>query len=303
MRLAWTLGLAVLAAIAGLPPLVNAQQPAEGPQPPQPPQLNFSVGVVHDDNVTRGGGAGEKLADQFVNLNVSKSHVVPLTDNTRFIALGFLGADIYREYSGLSRVFLGLSGEYQYRPTAEFEAPTLALFARVSHDGYEAGRRRDGNRFTVGASIRKPLTDKIEVFGAYSYLERSAVSTVFSSREHSLRANVDFLYSSKETIYATGEVRRGHAVSTGLPSLANVNIADAIISDDAFTGTPRFAYRTEARTWLATLGYNYAIDEKNAFDISWRQVKSTPVLQPTFAGAQHISYTVNQFSLTYLFRY
>ena len=176
------------------------------------------------------------------------------------------------------------------------------MIARASVDSYET-RQRDGLRQSLGASVRKPLTDRIEVFGAYSYNQRLAESDVFTLREHSLRANLDYTISDKATAYLTGEARRGDVVSTGLPTLTNVDVAQAIARDQAFNDVARFAYRTNAATWLGTIGFNYAIDEKNAIDFSWRQVKSTPFAQPTFNGAEHVSYRVNQLNLTYLFRY
>ena len=130
----------------------------------------------------------------------------------------------FRKYIGLSRVFVGISGEYQYRRTGEFDAPTVALFGRVLRDGY---------RFTLGAAIRKPLTDKLEIFGVVSRIKRSAASTVFSTKANSLRANVDDFPSGKETIYAASAVGQRQVVSTGLPSLASADIAQAIIRDVA----------------------------------------------------------------------
>ena len=270
--------------------------------PEKPAGLNFDVGVMFDDNVTRSFGPGQKLSDSVFTLNGNKSQIVQLGDNTRVVVTGFFGAERFRKYIGLSRVFAGVQGQYQYRPAADFDSPIYALLARVSGDGYETAQR-DGTRYTVALTFRKPLTDRIELFAAFSRNERHTASQVFSTRETSIRANLDYAWSGKVTIFMTGEYRRGDVVSTGLPTLANVDVATAITRDNAFSDTARFAYRTNAETGLATLGLNYAIDEKHALDFSMRRVKSTPFIQPNYNGAEHVSYSVTQFSLAYLFSF
>lgn len=270
--------------------------------PEKPAGLNFDVGVMFDDNVTRSFGAGQKLSDSVFTLNGNKSQIVPLGDNTRMVVTGFVGAERYRKYIGLSRVFAGVQGQYQYRPSADFDSPIYALLARVSGDGYETAQR-DGTRYSLALTYRKPLTDRIELFAALTRNQRHTASQVFSTRETSIRANLDYAWSSKVTLFLTGEYRRGDVVSTGLPTLANVDVATAITRDNAFSDTARFAYRTNAETGLATFGLNYAIDEKHALDFSMRRVKSTPFIQPNYNGAEHVSYSVTQFSLAYLFSF
>ncbi len=278
-----------------------AQQYSE-PAAAKGPGINFDGGISFDNNVTRSNGPGQKLGDQILNLNMNKSEIVGLSDNSRIVVQGFIGAERFRKYTTLSRVFAGLQGNYQYRPSGDFDAPTYELTARASIDGYES-TQRDGYRHALGAGVRLPLTDRIEIFTALSHNQRVATSSIFSTRDNAARINIDYTYSSKATLYATGEYRRGTVASTGLATLANVDVAELIVRDAAFTDAARFAYRVKAETYLGTLGFNYALDEKNAIDFSWRKVKSTPFSQPTFRDAEHVSYTVNQFNLTYLFRY
>ena len=80
------------------------------------------------------------------------------------------------------------------------------------------------------------------------------------------------------------------------------NIAEAIVRDDVFTDTERLAYRLNADTVLATLGYNLAFGERHALDLSWRWVQ-TAIDQPGSAGADTIRYYVNQLSVAYLVRF
>jgi hypothetical protein len=103
-------------------------------------------------------------------------------------------------------------------------------------------------------------------------------------------------------VYLGAEYRHGDVVSTARPSLALVNIAEAIVRDDVFTDTERLAYRLNADTVLATLGYNLAFGERHALDLSWRWVQ-TAIDQPGSAGADTIRYYVNQLSVAYLVRF
>ena len=294
---------AAILALGGsiLIPVARAQQYSESAAV-KPVGLNFDVGISFDDNVTRSMGPGQKLSDQALNFNANKSEIVGLSDNSRLVVQGFLGAERFRTYVGLSRVFAGVQGQYQYRPSGDFGAPTYELSARASVDGYETAQR-DGFRHALGAGVRGPLSDRVTMFAALAHNQRIATSSIFSTRENSGRVNLDYAISGKATLYVTGEYRRGTVVSTGLATLANVDVAELIVRDAAFTDTARFAYRVKARTYLGTLGFNYAIDEQNALDFSWRWVKSTPNSQPNFNGAEHVSYSVNQYNLTYLFRF
>lgn len=103
----------------------------------------------------------------------------------------------------------------------------------------------------------------------------------------------------------TGEFRRGDAVSDGVAngpnSLANLDIAKVLVQDDVFTNPQLIAYRIEARTVLATIGYNLPFGPRDAIDFSLKRVQSTSVESPSFTGKAR--YVTDQFSLVYLLRF
>lgn len=263
----------------------------------EPLDIRIEAGFTTDDNVTRARGA-DRLSDQSYSLNLSKSLDIPVSQHTRLLLLGFLGGEKFRAYTGLSRYFYGIQGEFQYRASGEFGSPIFGAFVRGSKDQYESDLR-DGYRYSAGLTVRKPVTDRIHLFGNLAYNVRDGKSIVFDTKDWSARLNLDYALTRSGSVYLGGEYRRGDVVSTALPSPIAEAIAEADVRDDAFTGIVRQAYRLKARTALATIGYNLAFGEGQALDVSWRWVQSTP----TSAQGNSIRYFDNQFTVAYLIRF
>jgi hypothetical protein len=267
----------------------------------EPLDVRLEASATYDSNITRSRGSENVLSDVIYNLNASKSHVVPLTENARLSLLGTAGLEGFHRYTRLSRLFLGLEAEVQYRPSAEFSAPTLGLFGRAAADFYNS-RMRDGYRYSFGARILQPLTDRIDLFGAIAHNVRNARSTVFDDKDNSVRVNLDYSVSEKGTLYLNGEYRRGQIVSTSL-SDPGATVVEAEERDDAFTNPDRTAYRLTAKTGIATVGYSHGLAADRSLDFSIRWVRSTvlPVAGSTLA--ETIRYYDTQATLAYLVRF
>ena len=175
------------------------------------------------------------------------------------------------------------------------------MSAKLTAEEFES-TLRDGYRFSTGVSVRVPLTDRIALFGAAGFSLRNARSEVFSTRDRSLRANVDYGLSDRATLYLGSEWRFGDIVSTGRPSLENATIAKVLAQDDAYAGGQLFSYRVEGRTALLTAGYNLSFGPKDSIDLSWRHIRATPGLRPSFVSSPR-SYKANQLSAVYLLRF
>lgn len=273
--------------------------PAGAQDAPEPLITAFDVGLSYDDNVARAKDDEASLADSVLNLNLHKRDFYPAGTNARWVVALFAGADAFRAYSKLSRIFGGAKLEFQYRPSGEFGAPTLGLFAQVAGDQYESVLRR-GYRVAVGASALLPITDRIMVFGAVTHAQRDTRSKVFEGAETSLRVNLDYALSRSSTLYLGAEYRKGDIVSSGPPTLANLNIAKWLVQDDAFVDRQYFAYRFEGRTAIASIGYNAAFGTNEALDFAFRQALSKPDDTAGFAGAVRSRYEVRQFFASYL---
>lgn len=263
--------------------------------------IRVEASVTYDSNIARSRGAGNVLSDVIYNVNAGKNFIFPLTENLRATVLGTAGYEGFHRYSGLSRFFLGVDGELQYRPSGEFAAPTFGLFGRAAVDYYDSVLR-DGYRYTLGGRVLQPVTDKIDLFAALAYNRRDGKSRVFDNQDYSARLNLDYSLSGKGTLYMGAEYRRGQTVSSARPELAFVDVAEAIVADDAFNDG-RAAYRLKAKTWIATLGYSHGLQEDQSLDFSVRWVQSTALSRPTFPGAGIVRYYDTQATVAYLIRF
>ena len=261
----------------------------------------FDAGYTYDDNVTRAKVGPDRRYDDFYSFNVGRTFAHRLSGQSRLLFTGTFGGQKFHRFNGLSNLQAGLETEYQFRESSEFNEPTYAAFAKLTGEAFESGLR-DGYRFSAGVSVRLPLTDRIGLFGALSHNLRNASSDVFSTRDNSLRANLDYTLSNRETIYLGSELRVGDVVSTGQPSLENATIAKVFAQDDAYAGGQLFSYKVDARTWLTTVGYNLSFGPRDSIDFSWRHVRSTPGIRPPFVTNAK-SYKANQLSAVYLLRF
>ena len=269
--------------------------------PSKPIDIQVDAAFMFDSNVTRGKESADKLADRVYSVNASRSKIFPLNENMRAILTASIGGEKFDNYYRLSRAIAGIQGDVVYRPSAEFYSPTFSVFAQSSGEHYQS-TLRNGYRYSLGASVRQPLTDRIGLFAAISHNERYGKSSVFNNRFNAARFNVDYALNATETFYLSGEYRRGQIVSTGHASLENLEVADVFIEDDAYPGGQFFSYRFEGKTILSTLGYNLGLGPRHSLDLSWRRAKSTPGFRPAFATSPS-SYIADQYSIVYLIRF
>jgi len=123
---------------------------------------------------------------------------------------------------------------------------------------------------------------------------------VWDLTDYSARLSLDYSLGRSGTVYLTGEYRRGDTVSDGHATLVNVSLAKVFVLDDAFPDKQLFAYRSDARTWLSTVGYNLPLGQRTSIDISWRRVQSTPTAHLDFDVQGSLRYVDNQYSVVLL---
>lgn len=267
---------------------------------PATPDIQADVGYMFDDNVTRGQEGGSKLSDQSLSVNLSQPFIFPISDHTRALLTGTFGVETFLRHDGLSRLTGGIQGEFQYRSSAEFGTPVLALFARISADEYQSDQR-DGLRYSAGISLRKTLTDRIRIFGAVAHNERQGNNAVFDNTDDAARISLDYDLKTSGTLYLGGEYRQGDMVISA--PLWNV-YGSAYTPDDVFWDWQLYNYRLNGTTALYKLGYNFALGSRSSIDFSWNRAQSTTsyVVWPSW-NKNSVSYTTNQYSLVFLARF
>ena len=265
-------------------------------------RFRVSADATYDDNVSR-ARKDDKLDDSSATLSLGASVPWQLSARSRLVVSANAAGERFKRFSGLDRNFANIQGELQFRSSGQFSEPIWGIFARQERDWYES-ELRDGYRTSAGISVRKPLTDRIFLFSALAYNQRDGRSTVFDNKEVSLRANLDYALSRRQTLYFGLEGRDGDLVSTARPNLAYFDIAKAVVQDDAFTDTARFSYRFKAYTGIATLGYNLALGEHAALDLAYRGAYARPHDQPPSAATtETIDYVAHQVTLSLLVRF
>jgi len=261
-------------------------------------RVQIEVGYTYDDNVTLGRASDEILWDQFLGLTVSADRAFRIGDNTRLVVTGLLGGEKFFNYNGLSNLQAGLDLELQYRRSGAFDAITFAAFARGWLANYDS-HLRDGSHYSAGVSASGALTDRIALYGELAWNQRRANSEVWDLTDYSAKLNLDYSLG-RGTLYLTGEYLRGDVVSDGFATLVNVSLAQVFVLDDAFPGKQLFAYRSDARTWVSTVGYNLPLGNRTSIDFSWRRVQSTPTAQLDFPVQGSLRYVDNQYTVVLL---
>ena len=277
-------------------------QSAEDVAVDSPFGVRVDAGYMYDNNVNRAPNGQQRLTDQFYSLNASTSRSIPVNATSRVVLSGLFGGDMTRFFPKLGRVFGEIGAAYEYRKSAEFYAPTLSLFGRGSAEHF-GSEQRSGSRYSVGISALQPITDRIDLFGVLAHSGRNANSSVFDANDNSVQLSLEYSVPSHGTLYLIGEYRLGNVVSTGPQSLVNLDIAQVFAADDAYTNPQLISYRFDARTVIATLGYNLPFESNGSLDLSWRWAQSTPTQSPNFPGASTPRYVDNQFMVVFLKRF
>lgn len=261
--------------------------------------IQVDSNLTHDDNVTR--GYESILSDSFLNIGLRKSAIFPVSSNTQALLTGLLDGEIFQHYGGLSRISGGAKGELRYRSSAEFAASTYSLFAHVYLDQYNSGLR-DGQRYSAGATFRRPLSDRIRLFAALAHNQRNAASDVFDTSDKSLNLNLDYDLNRNSTIYLGADFRRGDIVTTG----SGLYVLNTSAWDDAFPDNTMYSTRLSGSTLITTLGYNMGLGSRESLDFSWRRISSTLDDASKYElynlGVYTAGYTTNQYSVAYLLR-
>ncbi len=256
----------------------------------------LDAGYTHDYNLTNASAWDDKRSDNAASFNLDVSKTLALSEHTRLALHGLLDTQAFANYEGLDRLSLGVEGEFMYRTSGEFSAPTFGIVGSAGRDEFKSDLRKN-DHYSAGITWRQPVTDRINLYAALKDNINHSDNKVFSVNYRSTQMNLDYGFSSGHTLYLSTEYRNGELVSTSGPDLMYHKVAAAWLDDDVFTDLTD--YRVAAKTWLMRLGYNVPLAGKSSIDFSWRVARSTSDLTPD-SGASAIRYVGNQLSIDYL---
>jgi outer membrane autotransporter protein len=270
-----------------------------------PPNLHITVdaGITYDDNVTKAREGAGQLSDESFSLKGTKELKLFKFGRFGLVVSGSLGGEAFRHYGDLGHVFGEVQGELRYPAYS----PNIALFVRSGLDHYKS-HIRSGHNYSVGMVLQRNFIQHgIGVTAQIAHNARYSDSSVFDLSDNSAQfgisysLNKDLSTGKADVLYLSGEFRRGDVVSTERESLANLNIADVFVSDDAFGRADLFSYRFDARTTALNVGYIKPLGS-GRLDLSWTHVRSTST-DSGFAGASSGRYVDNQIKLVYVLHF
>ncbi len=242
--------------------------------------LDFELAVTSDNNVNRGGYA-YTYRDSILSATISKSNRKSTGSKSQLVYRLFGLFDNYSKYDKLTRAAIGMNGAWQFRQSGAFAAPTYSLLAKAYAENVQSSLR-SGTVVEIGASVLKPVTDRISVTGFVTAKQRNASSSVFDTMNTSARVNFDYLVSRRSTVYLTyNHITGDMTLSAPWAAPYDSYPYDDDQVDDAFA-TGWHAYRFDATTDVATLGYNFMVNEKSSIDVSMMSVRSKVYAGPSY---------------------
>jgi len=261
--------------------------------------IDASLAYATDANLNRAAADNLKLDDSDVTANAGVNFSSKLSQHAIITYLASFRYVSFSEYDGLNHAEFRAGINYKNKPDLTFGGLTYIVDVNSYLVDYETDIR-DSNIVSVGLTLSRWFTDRISARTGVQAKYRDSDSRVFDSRDYRLFVNADLHVSNQGTFYATWSFVSGQTVSTIPLSVQNaavlkvIGIADQIEFDPTFA-PDELAYRFDTRTQVFTLGFNYAVDRRQSFDLSAGVIGSS-----ADAG---VDYTTRVFSLSYLLRF
>ena len=267
--------------IATAEPVAEVSQveakPAKKSMPPEQPLFRYSydISVADDDNVRRAQNNIDIRSDLITSFTLNARGGMPLDALSLMSYGGSITYDNFDVFDDLNNLNFNINAKYRFSTSAGFTSPVYSIGVKLG--GIESeSEMRDSTTFAASFDMNKWITTAISMTTGLGYKLRESKSDVFDTSEGRVFINFDLNLSKAALIYGTYTYIRGDIVSSATPSLAIINAADVIESDDAFGGftTNQFAYRIDAESQVFTLGYNHIMTRSISIDLSYRYIDS-----------------------------
>lgn len=279
---------------------------------------SFGVGlsVLSDDNVTRAQGGDDIKKDTIIDVRGDGHYALNISANHGVTFSGFVQAEEYRDYDGVSNLEAGMEVEYRFRTRAGFTAPLYSFYIKGFQADYETDNR-DGNTVEYGLRFRRRMTDRIVVAAGAGRSHRSADGRVFDLDRTRYFAHVDYRLTDRVQSYLAYYYVDGDTYSISSVDLtgAGGNYYEAVEWDPAFSADrDRWAYRLDAKTDIFRLGLNVGITGNSSIDLSIDAIDSEASgygpywnsgtwASPAYGGGDSINYDTTVIALGYLHRF
>lgn len=236
------------------------------------------LGVGHDDNVGNAAEDVDARDSAFVAAGVNLDYTRRISLNTGLLLRGGAQGEGYEAVDALSNARVLGMARLSHRPSGGFHAPTLAGWVSAAALEFDSGMR-DGFEYRAGVFVAEPLTTAISARLSLAASERRSANEVFDLAAWNAGLNLDWAVLHALTLYGGYQFQDGDLVSSGsvppksshLPGGAGS--ATAADNDDALDGL--FAYRIDATTQVATLGFNVPCSSRVSVDGQLRRIDAS----------------------------
>lgn len=231
------------------------------------------IALLHESNIGHAEYDKDVQEDTSLLLSADISRSLRLTYNSGLVARAGLQLNQQAHHDDLSFVSIHSGLRYRLQPLSGFTMPWIDIGLNAARTEYQDSPIRDGWITALNFGVGKYFTDRLRMTAGWLGERRHAEdSRVFDLRSHGWQMGVDFQLNPRSALYAKAVRREGDQVSSapqsslsGSPLQYETQTADSALSEH---GKPRNAYRFDAITRSLELGYNHAIRENMALDIS-----------------------------------
>jgi hypothetical protein len=236
-------------------------------------RLNGSAGLGYDSNIGASQDNVEKEDSAFYSLLLAADYLLPFAGRFALTVRGQVQGDAFERFDDLSNArALGLL-RLAYKPGSHFFSPTLSTWISGAHLEY-GSEIRTGNETRGGLFVTQPLTTALSIRAELKGFHREAEGRVFDVSGQAAALSLNWMLSPVFSTSAGFEYQTGDATSSAAPSARIAQAAEEIEPDDAFGGIDgnQFAYRIDARTRIASAGFNWRLSRDWALDAQLQSV-------------------------------
>ena len=105
---------------------------------------------------------------------------------------------------------------------------------------------------------------------------------------------LEWAVTDKWLLYLDQRWQSGDVVSTGNPTLAVINRAEVVVSDDAY-GAGGFGWRLDGDSWISGLGSNWQLRPNLSVDLLFRHIDTENELDVHYRREQFFSSLLYRF--------
>ena len=245
------------------------------------------ISLGRNDNISQAHLERDKIADNFIKLNYSLVANIDLTDSAAIALKGFVAHRQQEVIKDLSHTSYGLQLIYRWQPSLGYFQPFFQFNTSIQQDNYGTDQR-DSTASRSQLIMNNRITDAIVLVSGLEYWQQDAENDVFDLYHQRVFASVDYNTRSNSTYYAAYSFSKGEIWSSGQAVFCNGTSADDIFPiiaasikkspDNAFNNAlcsdDWLAYKIKADTHTFKLGYNMALWDSSAMDLSISKIIS-----------------------------